>query len=52
LKTHSADDAFSSYMSKTECVAEPLYDRSQSEALIDESLEGYIKDWMGGDIKW
>jgi len=52
LKTHSDADAFSSYRGKIECVAEPLYDRSQPEAQIDESLEGYIKDWMGGDIKW
>jgi hypothetical protein len=39
-------------MGKIKCVAEPLYVRSQPEALINESLEGYIKDWMGGDIKW
>jgi len=43
---------FPSYMSKIKCVAEPLYDRSQPKVLIDESLEGYIKDWMGGAIKW
>jgi hypothetical protein len=43
---------FSSYMSKIKYFAEPLDDRSQLKALIDESLEGYIKDWMGGAIRW
>jgi hypothetical protein len=38
-------------MSKIKCVAEPLFELPQPEALMDESLEGYIKDWMGGDIK-